>query len=127
MVVDNKTEANIKSKIKNLNKSSSSKSTTVIPPLSYHDALLSSSPVTFKANSNASGHYVREDDKKVLHSIISTNTVPIVQLPDSTHIQQATHQGILPLPVPATAHVLLQLSSSSLLSGPLELFVIRIV
>ena len=115
MVVDD-FKNSTSNKIKTQTKSAILSSTTVIPPpLSYKQALLSRSSVTLKADSGASGHYIRDIDKHVLDNIKPTSKGPKVRLPDSSHIQ-ATETGDLPLPVPAPAHVFPALSSSFLLS-----------
>ena len=71
-----------------------------------------------KADSGASGNYIKNSDKHVLDNLQS-KLGPQVTLPDSTTIQ-STQTGHLPIPglsAPATtSHVFNDLHSSSLLS-----------
>lgn len=87
---------------------------------SYKEALLcKGNQITLKANTGASGNYIRKNDAFILDNINSTSTGLKVQLPDNSIITSTT-EGNLPLhelPTAATkAHIFLAIKSASLLS-----------
>ena len=73
--------------------------------------------ITFKADTGASRHYVRDNDKKVLDNITNNNKA-FVTLPNKQIIQSSS-QGVLPIQTNTsakTALILPQLMNNSLLS-----------
>ena len=71
-----------------------------------------------KADSGATGNYIKQSDKHVLKQLQS-KPGPVAVLPDATTIQ-STQTGLLPIPglspTATTSHVFDELHSSSLLS-----------
>jgi len=72
-----------------------------------------------KADSGATGHYLRTSDKAILQKLHPTTSGPTVRLPDHQLITP-TQSGILPIPTlhdfACTAHIYPKLQSASLLS-----------
>ena len=75
--------------------------------------------VTFKADSGASNHYIREKDAHILKNTHRNTNGPVVYLPDNTTLQ-TQYSGNIPLANVSqqgtNAHVLPNLHSASLLS-----------
>ena len=101
--------------------SSNSILSTVVPPKSfnsYKSALLSSK-VILKADTGATGHYIRKRMKLFKKKLQSTATGPIVRLPNG-HLMKHDKKGYLPIPnLPTEAtesHTFKDLHSASLLS-----------
>ena len=114
-------ESNLKLKSKLiLPKVSKLFSSIVVPQKSYREALiLPKKPIILKADTGATGHYIKPSDMTILHNLLPTTTGPAVRLPNN-EIMQAKLKGNLPLPtLPSTstkAHVFQELQSASLLS-----------
>ena len=67
-------------------------------PTSYKAALMNNTrSVTFKADTGATGNYVRLKDALILEDKTTTTTGPQVRLPDNSIIK-STHRGHLPIP-----------------------------
>ena len=95
-------------------------SSIVVPQKSYREALiLPKKPIILKADTGATGHYIKPSDMTILNNLLPTTTGPAVRLPNN-EIMQAKLKGNLPLPtLPSTstkAHVFQELQSASLLS-----------
>ena len=102
------------------NTSLTSKSSTVVPPkLTYKEALIANTTVILKADTGASGNYIRLKDALILKDKKRTDIGPKVRLPDNSIITTNT-EGHLPLknlPHSAThAHIFPDIKSASLLS-----------
>ena len=99
---------------------SKSFSSILLPPKSYQEALiLPQQPTVLKADTGATGHYIKPCDMTILHKLLLTNKGPAVRLPNN-EIMQAKLKGHLPLPtlppISTKAHVFKELQSVSLLS-----------
>ena len=93
----------------NLNFSlSNSKLSTVVPPPklftwpSYKNAFLFSK-VILKADTGATGHYIRKKDEIIYQQLKSTTTGPIVHRLPNGHLMKHDKTGYLPIPNPPTA------------------------
>ena len=90
-------------------------SSSVVPPVAT-----STKTVIAKADSGASKHYIREEDKNILCDIKNDPHGPTVQLPNDATIT-STESGFLPLTSDLSttakkAHILPELHSASLIS-----------
>ena len=74
---------------------SKSFSTIVVPPKSYREALILPQQTTLlKADTGATGHYIKPSDMTILHNLLPTTTGPAVRLPNN-EIMQAKLKGNL--------------------------------
>jgi hypothetical protein len=81
--------------------------------------LHSRTTVKLKADTGATGNYIRNEDALILNHVVDSTTGPHVRLPDNSIIKptKSGHLSIPVLPQSATeAHVFLSLKSASLLS-----------